>query len=125
MATVKLPFQNPHVSLVNDEVLDINYRNRKFKVAIANISRIYLSKRKTGYLSALFGNLIVARNTGFKLYIHTRETNTITLDIASDDKFFFVSLITWVRTQIKDAASAAPTKRALPKSKQVRAAVAA
>ncbi len=101
MATVKLPFQNPHVTL-NDEVLCINYRSKKLKVALSNICKIYLSKRKTGYLSALFGNLHITRSTGFKLYIHTNDNNFQTLDITSQEKYQFVSLIAWVRSQIKE-----------------------
>lgn len=101
MAAVKLPFENPHVTL-NDEVLNINYRSKKVKVVLINVCKIYLSKRKTSYLSALFGNLHITRNTGFKLYIHTKDNNLQTLDITSDEKYQFVSLISWVRNQIKE-----------------------
>lgn len=100
MATAKLPFQNPHVTLVKDEVLEFNYHHKNFKVAVSGINRIYLSKRKPGYLSAMIGNLILSRTTGFKLFVHVKDNSTLTLDITSGDKYYFVSLISWVRTQI-------------------------
>ena len=110
MATVKLPFQNPHVSLVNDDVLLINYRGKRLKIALTDINKIYLSKRKTNYLSALIGNLLISRTTGFKFYIHNKENAVVSFDIVNDDKFYFVSLISWVRSQIIIANTVPPTK---------------
>lgn len=110
MATVKLPFQNPHVTLVNEEIIEINYRGKKFKTTISAISKIYLSKRKTSYLSGLIGNLFVSRASGFKLYIHTTDNTPVTFDIATDEKFFFVSFISWIRNHITEANTVPPAK---------------
>lgn len=107
MGTVKLPFQNPHVTLVNDEVLQIRHRSKRLKIALSNICKIYLSKRKTGYLSAFLGNLHITRSSGFKLFVHTKDNNLYTIDIPIDEKYQFVNLIAWVRKQIRERESLA------------------
>ncbi|HEX8269373.1 MAG TPA: hypothetical protein VF581_05735 [Flavobacterium sp.] len=109
MATVTLPFKNPHVTLKN-EVIDINYRSKKYKIALDNVSKIYLSRRRSNYLSAMFGNLLLMSNAQFKLYIHTKDNNSVSIEVLDHEKQYFVNLISRVRNMVKNNLNGQNTK---------------
>lgn len=91
--------ENPYVKF-SENVVEINYRRKKVKFAVNSISKIYLSKRKADYLSSLLENLHVTRSANFKLYIQSLNNSTIVLDIAADDKYYFVRLVSRLRNEI-------------------------
>ncbi len=101
MAAYQQSLENSFVNFSEGEIVEINYRNRKIKFAVASIRKIYLSKRKPSYFTALLGNFHISRAPGYKLYLQNYQNATVVIDIIAADKYIFVKFVSRLRTEIE------------------------
>jgi len=89
--------KNPYVK-IEDEVININYSKQRCSVALDNVRKMYLSKRKTSYMSGLIGKYLFSfGNSTYKLNIKTKDERDIVIRVNALEKQYFIGLIAIVR----------------------------
>ena len=101
MAAYHQSLESSFVKFFEGEIVEINYRKRNIKFAIASIRKIYLSKRKSSYFTSLLGNFHISRQPGYKLYLQNYQNATVVIDIVAEDKYFFVKFVSRLRSEIE------------------------
>lgn len=83
---------------IEDEVVNINYSKQRYTLALSNVRKMYLSKRKTNYMSGLIGKYLFAfGNSTYKLNIKTADEKEIIIRVNALEKQYFIGLIALVR----------------------------
>lgn len=101
MKTVAIP-ENPYVALHKDQVR-IHCGNSHHNIAVKNIDRIHISKRKSGYLKSLMGQLLRTREMDYDLNIETRDQGLVQIRINPMERFFCIQLVSLLRSRINRA----------------------
>jgi len=89
--------QNRYVK-IEDEVININYAKQRYSIALNNVRKMYLSKRKTNYMSGLIGKYLFSFGTStYKLNIKTADEKEVVIRVSALEKQYFIGLIALVR----------------------------
>lgn len=80
MNTTDLIQPNPFITVDNESVT-LAFTKKKYNFNLADISKIYISKRRPGYIAALLDNLLSVHEMRYTLNIQTpTELNKIQID---------------------------------------------
>ncbi|SCY21491.1 hypothetical protein [Flavobacterium caeni] len=91
---------NPYVALEKDEVC-IHCGKTHLHIALQNIAKIHISKRKSGYLRGLVDQLLRSHEIHHNLNIETRDHGAVKIAISPQERFFCIQLIHVLRAKLK------------------------
>lgn len=94
MAYAVTEFDNSYVTIQNKE-LDIHYRKKRFKVALDNVAKIYLSKKKSRSWIPGISRFL---DPEFNLCIQTSDNEKISMDVRASERQYFIGPIAIVRS---------------------------
>lgn len=93
--------QNPYVK-IEDEIINISYSKQRYSVALNNVRKMYLSKKKTNYMLEVIGKYLFSfGKSTYKLNIKTKDEKEIVIRINALEKQYFIGLISFVRSRNK------------------------
>lgn len=97
MSAILIP-KNPYFAVDRETVL-ISCSNQKHVLPFGCITKIYLSKKKSGYWSAIIGQLLFIHETRYILHIITSDIGEIKFTVNAMQRSYFLRLIAMVRSK--------------------------
>lgn len=99
MATLTNEWHKPNVTIIN-EAIDIRDSKHSIKLGLGEVSKMYLSKNKSGYLSAMLGRVWLHDDSSYDLHIETKDEQEIKIRIKGFQRPYYIGLISRVRRRI-------------------------
>lgn len=96
--TRRTVWYNAEITIEN-EVINIRDGNNNIWLKLAKVSKMYLSKSKPNYFSAMIGSILL-RGSSYYLFIRTKDQEEIKIHIKDFRKQYYVDLISRVRKKI-------------------------
>jgi|SRR5690606_27576915 len=84
--------KNPYVN-IDDKQLDITYGDKKVKLALDKVSKMYLTKKKSKYFSGFPGINLFLSDDSYNLNIKTLDSKEIKIRVKNFDRQYFIGAI--------------------------------
>ncbi len=97
--------RSPYVS-INNDALEINFKDKNYSLPIATISRIGIKKRKSTYFPTFMGLMVYMEDRTYKLRINTTDNQKIRIKLRPEDCWHFTDAVRYVRERNNPAAQA-------------------
>ncbi len=91
---------NPYVNIQNEEIA-IQYGDKKIKVALEKVVKMYLTKKKSKYLLGFPVIRLLMPSDNYNLTIKTRDSKEIKIRVKNLDRPHFIGAISLFRNLTK------------------------
>lgn len=95
-------WHNPDITIQN-EIIDIRDRKHNIRLTLDKVSKMYLSKSKPSYLSAMVGSILFLNENHYNLFIRTKDQEEIKIRVNGFKKQYYIDLISRVRKNIANS----------------------
>ncbi len=96
--------RSPYVRIDND-VLDINFKDKRYSVPLVTINKMDIRKRKSTYFPAFMGLMVYVEDRTYKLRVNTTDNQKIRIKLRPEDCWHFTDAVRYVREYTSAQAS--------------------